>query len=185
MEAESQTKRCNSTDGESSSPTYTSKAAKLRQRVARGKKPRVRKYDGPPVYMAVDAEWETLPPELGIDRPRNHLLSYQLKLQCGDQSVSDFHVVDNSNRSARKRFAVALRLLLKKARKMGVITEWPDRVTVFGHFLRADVTTFFDFWARMDEFDSIGKTFTARSLSVALGEEELPEVPSEPVEGKL
>ncbi|MFF8801430.1 MULTISPECIES: DNA polymerase [unclassified Methylobacterium] len=126
--------------------------------------------------MAVDAEWETLSEELGIDRPRNHLLSYQLKLQCGDQSVYDFHVVDSSNRSARKRFAVALRLLLKKARKAGVITQWPDRVTVFGHFLRADVTTFFDFWARKDEFDSIGKTFTSRSLSVALGEEELPEL---------
>ncbi|MFX7128910.1 hypothetical protein ABTI20_18925, partial [Acinetobacter baumannii] len=66
--------------------------------------------------------------------------------------------------------------MLKKARKAGVITEWPDRITVFGHFLRADVTTFFDFWARKDEFDSIGKTFTARSLSVALGEEELPEL---------
>lgn len=176
MPAESGIKRCNSSVGESSTSTYTSKAAKLRHRFAQGKKPRIRKYDGPPVYMAVDAEWETLERELGIHRERIHLLTLQFKLECGGRSVSELFVVDSANRSARMRFASAIRLMLKKARKAGVITEWPDRITVFGHFLRADVTTFFDFWARKDEFDSIGKTFTARSLSVALGEEELPEL---------
>ncbi|UYW26440.1 DNA polymerase [Methylorubrum extorquens] len=176
MSADSIIGKCNSPDGESSSSTYTSGAAKLRQRFARGKKPRIQKYDGPPVYMAVDAEWETLERELGVDRERIHLLTMQFELECAGRRVSELFVVDSANRSARMRFASAIRLVLKKARKAGVITEWPDRLTVFGHFLRADVTTFFDFWVRKDEFDSIGKTFTARSLSVALGEEELPEL---------
>ncbi|MCJ2117842.1 DNA polymerase [Methylobacterium sp. J-001] len=111
-----------------------------------------------------------------MDRPRLHLLTIQFKIQCEDRSVSEMVVIDSANRSARMRFAAAIKLMLKKARKAAVITEWPDQVTVFGHFLRADVPTFFDFWARKDEFDAIGKTFVTRSLSVALGEEELPEL---------
>ncbi|TXN43623.1 hypothetical protein FV233_17815 [Methylobacterium sp. WL7] len=176
MAAGLNTEKCNSPVGESSSSTYTSKATKLRQRFAPGRKPRVRKYNGPPVYMAVDTEYETLPAELGMDRPRLHLLTIQFKIQCEDRSISEMVVIDSANRSARMRFAAAIKLMLKKARKAGVIAEWPDQVTVFGHFLRADVTTFFDFWARKDEFDAIGKTFVVRSLSVALGEEELPEL---------
>lgn len=176
MQAESGTKRCNSSVGESSSSTYTSKAAKLRHRFARGTKPRVSKYAGPPVNMSVDTEFESLPAELCIEKPRIHLLTVQLKLECGGKTHREFIVVDSAKRSARLSFAAAIRLVLTRARKAGKISEWPDKVTIFGHFLRADITTFYDFWARKGEFDSIGKTFTTRSLSVPLGEEVLPEL---------
>lgn len=117
MSADSIIGKCNSPDGESSSSTYTSGAAKLRQRFARGKKPRIQKYDGPPVYMAVDAEWETLERELGVDRERIHLLTMQFELECAGRRVSELFVVDSANRSARMRFASAIRLVLKKARR--------------------------------------------------------------------
>ena len=87
MPAESGIKRCNSPVGESSSSTYTANAAKLRQRLAQSRKPRVRKYHGPPVCMAVDTEYEALPEELGAVKARIHLLTVQLKLECDGRSI--------------------------------------------------------------------------------------------------
>lgn len=157
----SETSWCKSSDGETSGVTPRSRPSTLKSRLQASSKPFIK----PPILIAcgIDAEWVTLI-DAFTGKPYNQILSYQLVLDYLGQRVEVIRYTRGKTRRHRLTLERLLELGIRKAIRQGVLRDWPDRITVFCHFLRADITAFDNFWPRKREFDGIGRTFTAASV---------------------
>ncbi|MBB4347015.1 DNA polymerase [Aliirhizobium cellulosilyticum] len=115
------------------------------------------------VYAGLDSEWVTMvDPDTG--RPQNVILSYQIVLAHADRRSSLIVFPAGARRAHRLTMSSLLKRSITKALKEKVIPSYPDRIVIFGHFLRADLPSFKDFWPAKRSFDGIGRTFTAKTL---------------------
>lgn len=152
---------CKTPDGDISSSTPPGRRPPLKTRLRALSKP----YISPSIQIAcgIDAEWVTRV-DVVTGKPCNHILSYQLVIDFNGQRVELIRYTVGRMRRHRLTLERLLELGIRKSIRDGVLPDWPDRITVFCHFLRADITAFDNFWPRKREFDGIGRTFTAASV---------------------
>lgn len=126
-----------------------------------GGRPRIKapKYKGPPVRVGFDAEWVTWPANEG--GWWNEVLSIQAVIECGGKQAHYMFEPAGPGREDRPTMAQFIQQALRKAMKEGVIPSMPDKIVVFGHFIRGDLATFRDFWAHKREFRGLGKTLVS------------------------
>ncbi|MGL6493383.1 hypothetical protein ACSZNX_20755 [Aeromonas veronii] len=79
---------------------------------------------------------------------RNVLLTCQYCLKIGDQELNGIVYIKSDKAKDRPRFQQFIGQILHNAKQKGVIEEYPAIVYIYGHFLRADITHFSDFWAK-------------------------------------
>lgn len=116
-------------------------------------------YEGPPVHIGFDAEWLTRPlPEGGWT---NDIQCISAVLACEDRRTRHVHEVLGTARDNRPTLRVMLQALFRKALAERTIAALPDKVTIFGHFIRGDLAAFEDFWARRAEFRGLGRTLVS------------------------
>lgn len=117
--------------------------------------------------VGIDAEWVTKTDPLD-GSPYNQILSYQAVLHFEGQRVPLVIYTAGATKRHRLSLGGLLKRLVRLAITRGVLPRLPDRLEIFGHFLRADLPTFSDFWPRKREFDGFGRTFTAKSVGQSL-----------------
>lgn len=79
---------------------------------------------------------------------RNILLSCQYYLKVGSKILKGIVYIKSDKAKDRPRFQQFIGKIIHEAKQQGFIEEYPVIVYVYGHFLRADVTHFSDFWAK-------------------------------------
>lgn len=92
---------------------------------------------------------------LGIDceyvfdaiNKRNQVISYQYCLIVNNIVFKGVIYPKSLDDKHRLKFTYFIGYILHQAKKEGVISEYPETVYIFGHFLRADFTHFADFWS--------------------------------------
>ena len=117
------------------------------------------RYFGRPVRIGFDSEYVTLPVEGG--GWRNEVLCVTAVLQCGGRTSRYIFYPKGPSRDDRLTIPSFVQAVLRKAMLEGVISSMPDEVIVFGHFIRADLPSFQDFWRRKREFRGLGKTLVS------------------------
>lgn len=159
--------RCKTPDGGRDSPTPHRNRPSLRSHtVGSAKMPQPASIS---IAVGVDSEWVTrIDPVTG--KPYNQIISYQLVLDFNGQRVELIRYTTGKTRRHRLTLERLLELGVRKAIRLGVLPDWPQRVTIFCHFLRADITAFDNFWPRKGSFDGFGRTFTASSVRYDLAD---------------
>ncbi len=92
---------------------------------------------------------------LGIDceyvfdaiNKRNQVISYQYCLIVNNIVFKGVIYPKSLDDKHRLKFNYFIGYVLHQAKKEGVISEYPETVYIFGHFLRADFTHFANFWS--------------------------------------
>lgn len=117
---------------------------------------------GPVIHMGIDSEWVTeLDPHTG--KPFNRILSVQLVADAQGQRLERVIYLKSRSPRLRPKLASTLLGMVWELKKLQYIQEWPRQIIVFGHFLRADLPNFSDFWSAKRSFDGFGRTFTGRA----------------------
>jgi hypothetical protein len=93
----------------------------------------------PFVLVGIDAEWVL------ESAGRNRILSYQFAV-LNDETGKTTTLIIYPKNGERIEIEHGLTRALGKAQKQHVIDKIPRRFIVCGHFVRADLTTFDDFW---------------------------------------
>ncbi|MCJ2015182.1 DNA polymerase [Methylobacterium sp. J-076] len=160
-EIKEKTARRKTSVGDIDTATPPGGRSSLKTRLRASSKP----FIAPPIHIAcgIDAEWVTRVDAVS-GKPYNQILSYQLVLDHNGQRIELIRYTNGKTRRHRLTLERLLELGIRKAIKEGVLPDWPNRITVFCHFLRADITAFDNFWPRKREFDGFGRTFTAASV---------------------
>ena len=136
-------------------PTTPLERSLQRQILAALRPPRPN-YTGPPVRVGFDAEWVTRINKKG--QPYNEVLCVSAVLDCAGRRVEHVYYLEGGKRPSLSQL---LNLMLRRARKQGVVDGVPAEVTFYGHFLRGDVSALADFWERRQEFQGLGRTLTS------------------------
>ncbi|WP_144769377.1 hypothetical protein [Methylobacterium dankookense] len=123
-----------------------------------------------PVTIAFDCEWVGR-----VDRVRkrryNHILNYAVVVECAGRQTKFIYYTTGPSKRHRLTIGGLIDRALRRALSEGTIEEWPDRVTMVGHFLRADLAAHRDFWAHKRQFQGFGKTFTGTGLLFSLDDD--------------
>lgn len=96
---------------------------------------------GDVVYMGLDCEYQ--PSE---DKTHNEVLSYQIAVQSPLGQCSIVIYPKSGAKHHRWKFDDLIAHALERMFEQGLVDAVPEQIVVFGHFLRADLTTFSDFW---------------------------------------
>ncbi|MDI1291470.1 MAG: DNA polymerase [Methylobacter sp.] len=96
---------------------------------------------GQPVHIGIDSEWVFNP-----ENNCNEILSYQFCLRFSDKTLSGIIYTDGPECSDRLSLVRFLSQIIQNAINQGVMTEWPVKIYLYAHFLRADFASFSDCW---------------------------------------
>jgi hypothetical protein len=122
-------------------------------------RPPVAAYAGPPVRIGFDAEWVTLPD--GRGGWRNHVLCVSAVLACGGRRTAHIVYTAGDKREARPSMVGFVQAMLRKALREKVVAAMPDRIVLFAHFMRGDLSSFSDFWRHKAAFRTLGTTLVS------------------------
>ena len=114
------------------------------------------------VIVGFDSEWvnSALAEKIDGDANCNIVLTYQAVV-LNTETRQQCHVMPFvAKPSKRNRLGLAglLGFALRRAKRLGVITEFPGHVVLVGHFTRADLTALKDWPELKNKFDSVRKT---------------------------
>lgn len=96
---------------------------------------------GEVVYMGFDTEFQ-----YREDKGYNEILSYQIVAQSQKGQCSLIVYPSSGAKNHRIKFDDLIAQALDRMFEQKMIETVPEQVIVFGHFLRADLTNFSDFW---------------------------------------
>lgn len=96
---------------------------------------------GDVVYMGFDTEYQ-----YNEAKGFNEILSYQVVARCRQGQCSIVVYPKSGSKNHRWVFDKLIAHALEEMFELGLIEAVPEQIIVFGHFLRADLTTFSDFW---------------------------------------
>lgn len=116
---------------------------------------------GPVVHMGIDSEWVT-EKDTHTGLPYNHVLSVQIVADVNGQRLEKIVYLKSRSPRARPKLRLVVLNILRDLKMRGLLSEWPNQIVIFGHFLRADLPNFSDFWSAKRELDGYGRTFTGR-----------------------
>ena len=101
--------------------------------------------NGETVYMGLDTEYQ-----FNVDKGYNEILSYQAVGQAVGQAqgrqCSVIVYPKSGDKHHRWTFDALVAHVLEQMFEQELIDKVPKDIVVFGHFLRADITNFADFW---------------------------------------
>jgi hypothetical protein len=118
------------------------------------------------VWCGWDAEWVTVPD--GKGGYRNEVLCIVAVIECGGRRTHYMHIPKGPLRADRPTMGGFFQRAIRMAIREGTIPSMPDAITIFGHFIRGDLASFVDFWARKREFSGLGKTVVSGRAGHAL-----------------
>ncbi|MFQ2064877.1 hypothetical protein ACK35R_07590 [Aeromonas veronii] len=112
--------------------------------------------DGEDLWIGIDAEWV-------LENGRNVLLSYQAFVitHLGET----FGRVYYPDRGKRLSFEKFIARVVEDCRAAGLIKKWPRTIVVVAHFLRADLSTFKDFWHMKTRLDGQGGSVVGQIIT--------------------
>lgn len=120
------------------------------------KQPPISLADGFPIWIGCDAEWRWL--DTG-----NKVLSYQSFAINHDNAV--FSKVYYPDEGKRFSFEAFISQVVEDCRAAGLIKKWPRTIVVVAHFLRADLSTFKDFWHMKTRLDGQGGSVVGQIIT--------------------
>ncbi len=108
----------------------------------------------PPIIIGVDCEYHQ------VSETENILLSVQLYLIANENKHCKLFMKVENNK--RPRFKSCLQKLVRKAIQEEAIDNWPTKVIVCGHFLRADLLHFANAFSDFeDKLTAVRKTIVS------------------------
>lgn len=96
---------------------------------------------GDAVYIGIDSEYQS-----SEEKAQNGVISYQIAAQSPLGQCSMVIYTKSGAKHHRWEFDKLVAHALEEMFELGLIEAVPEQIIVFGHFLRADLTTFSDFW---------------------------------------
>ncbi|MGN5085758.1 hypothetical protein ACTG2N_17690 [Aeromonas hydrophila] len=112
--------------------------------------------DGEDIWLGLDAEWVQ---ENGL----NMILSYQVfAVNHLGLTLGKVYYPDKGKRLTFEKF---ISQVVADCRTTGLIKRWPRKIVVVAHFLRADLTTFGNFWGLKDQVKAQGGSVVGRILT--------------------
>lgn len=112
--------------------------------------------DGEDIWLGLDAEWVQ---ENGL----NIILSYQVfAVNHLGLTLGKVYYPDKGKRLTFEKF---ISQVVADCRTTGLIKRWPRKIVVVAHFLRADLTTFGNFWGLKDQVKAQGGSVVGRILT--------------------
>lgn len=120
------------------------------------KQPPISLADGFPIWIGCDAEWRWL-------GTGNKVLSYQSFAINHDNAV--FSKVYYPDEGKRFSFEAFISQVVEDCRAAGLIKKWPRTIVVVAHFLRADLSTFKDFWHMKTRLDGQGGSVVGQIIT--------------------
>ncbi|MFQ2019633.1 hypothetical protein ACK35M_01130 [Aeromonas veronii] len=112
--------------------------------------------DGEDLWLGLDAEWVQ---ENGL----NMILSYQVfAVNHLGLTLGKVYYPDKGMRLTFEKF---ISQVVADCRTAGLIKRWPRKIVVVAHFLRADLTTFGNFWGLKDQVKAQGGSVVGRILT--------------------
>ncbi|MCX0428065.1 DNA polymerase type-B family protein [Aeromonas veronii] len=112
--------------------------------------------DGEDLWLGLDAEWVQ---ENGL----NMILSYQVfAVNHLGLTLGKVYYPDKGKRLTFEKF---ISQVVADCRTTGLIKRWPRKIVVVAHFLRADLTTFGNFWGLKGQVKAQGGSVVGRILT--------------------
>lgn len=132
---------------------------------------------GDDLWIGLDSEWVR-------QGDRNSVLSYQV--YCINSSGQALSLIYYPAPGKRDSFEGLISRAVQDCRAKKLIKKWPARIIICAHFLRADLSTFKDFWAMKGRLDSqggsvVGKIITDSGYGVDETAERKRRAPLKPV----
>jgi hypothetical protein len=131
-----------------------------------------RRYQGPEVIIGFDAEWTERAGarERGLedvaDGDGNHVLSFQFAVL--NETTGEIEAGCITTGGRRLTLAQLVGIALSQGMKAGVIRNWPEVVTLAGHFTRSDLSHFADFANFKGQVDCAHRTYVSFRRPVPL-----------------
>jgi len=119
-------------------------------------KPPITIADGEDLCIGLDAEWVTRD-------GKNTVLSCQA--YCINAQGKTLGLIYYPDAGKRFSFEKFISRVVEDCRAAGLIKKWPRKIIVVAHFLRADLTTFNDFWPLKSRLDGQGGSVVGRLLT--------------------
>ena len=132
---------------------------------------------GDDLWIGLDSEWVR-------QGDRNSVLSYQV--YCINSSGQTLSLIYYPAPGKRDSFDGLISRAVQDCRAKKLIKKWPGRIIICAHFLRADLSTFKDFWAMKGRLDGqggsvVGKIITDSGYGVDETAERKRRAPLKPV----
>jgi len=144
----------------------------------------IKRATGPVMHIGIDSEYFEGVAEIeGEEIPVNNVLSIQAYTRVAQAVCKMIHYPKSYDYQDRPTFKKFISEFVNKALKEGVIDELPSMIYVYGHFLRADLPSFKDFFKFPDEVSGIGGTFASvmKTGSVDVENEQRKKFKPEPI----
>lgn len=119
-------------------------------------KPPITYADGADHCIGLDSEWVTRD-------GKNTVLSYQA--YCINAQGKSLGLVYYPAEGKRFSFEKFIARVIEDCRAIGLIKKWPRKIIVVAHFLRADLTTFSNFWGLKTQVKAQGGSVVGRVLT--------------------
>lgn len=120
------------------------------------KQPPISLADGEDLWVGIDAEWVTRDGQ-------NIVLSYQgYCVNSRDETLGKVIYPEPGKRLA---FETLISMAVEDCRAAGLIKKWPRKIVVVAHFLRADLSTFKDFWHMKASLDGQGGSVVGQIIT--------------------
>ncbi|MDD8397406.1 DNA polymerase [Escherichia coli] len=95
------------------------------------------------IHIGFDTEYVFNP-----ETQQNDILSYQSYVVLPDNTgISNIIYPPDSQKKSRLSFKNFLCQTITPLLERGVITKWPGIINIYAHFIRADITSFANFWS--------------------------------------
>ncbi|ECT9546943.1 hypothetical protein JP88_000580 [Salmonella enterica subsp. enterica] len=95
------------------------------------------------LHIGFDTEYVSNP-----ETRQNDILSYQSYVVLPDNTgISNIIYPPDSQKNSRLSFKDFLFQTIAPLLETGVITKWPGTINIYAHFIRADITSFTNFWS--------------------------------------
>ncbi|MBA2073893.1 hypothetical protein [Aeromonas veronii] len=120
------------------------------------KQPPISLADGEDLWVGIDAEWVTLDGQ-------NIVSSYQY--YCVNSRGETLGKVIYPEPGKRLAFETLISMAVEGCRAAGLIKKWPRKIVVVAHFLRADLSTFKDFWHMKASLDGQGGSVVGQIIT--------------------
>ncbi|UCM61218.1 DNA polymerase [Aeromonas hydrophila] len=112
--------------------------------------------DGEDLWIGIDAEWVTRDGQ-------NTVLSYQS--YCINSRGEEHGMIHYPESGKRFSFEKFISRVVEDCRAAGLVKKWPRKLVVVAHFLRADLTTFSNFWGLKTQVKAQGGSVGGRILT--------------------
>jgi len=119
---------------------------------------------GANVHIGFDVEFEFSQAAKDIKSAyalgENDIAQYGFYLVCESKVLKGVIYTEGRGKEYRKTFKKLFGFILHTAKRVGVIIDWPAVTFIYAHFMRADVSSWSDFWQFKDQVKGAAGTIS-------------------------